>query len=218
MSHEHTLDAAVLWTREFWDARYGSADRIWSGNPNPRLVEQVADLAPGTALDVGSGEGADAIWLAARGWQVTGIDVSTVALDRAAGRAAAAGAETAERITWQQADILSWDPAPLQFDLVSAQFMQLPRLSRESLHRRLAAAVRPGGALLIVGHHPSHLETSVGRHDLPDMFFTADQIAAALEPDDWQIIVAAAPDRQTLDPDGRPVTIRDAVLHAMRRR
>lgn len=218
MSHDHPLDGAALLTQEFWDARYGSADQVWSGNPNRHLVEQVADLAPGTALDVGSGEGADAIWLASRGWHVTAIDISTVALDRAAQRAAAAGAEVADRITWQQADILSWAPAPLQFDLVSAQYMHLPTLARESLHRRLAAAVRPGGTLLIVGHHPSDLETSAGRPNLPDFFFTADQIAAALEPDAWQIIVAAAPERQTLDPDGRPVTIHDAVLRAQRRR
>jgi SAM-dependent methyltransferase len=218
MGHDHTLDVAALLTQEFWDARYRSADRIWSGNPNPQLVEQVADLAPGTALDVGSGEGADAIWLASRGWHVTAIDVSTVALERAAQRAAEAGAAVADRITWQQADVLSWDPAPLQFDLVSAQFMQLPTPARESLHRRLAAAVRPGGTLLIVGHHPSDLETSVRRPNLPGVLFTADQIAAALEPDDWQIVVAAAPARQALDPDGRPVTIHDAVLRAQRRR
>jgi SAM-dependent methyltransferase len=212
------VDAAVLLTQEFWDARYGSADQIWSGNPNPRLVEEVADLAPGTALDVGCGEGADAIWLAARGWHVTALDVSTVALARAAERAAAAGAAVAARITWQQADILSWEPPPRQFDLVSAQFMQLPTRVREALHRRLAAAVRPGGTLLIVGHHPSDLETAVGRPHHPDLFFTADQVAAALEPDDWQIIVAATAERQTPDPDGRPVTIRDAVLRAQRRK
>ncbi len=221
-SQDQTLDMAALNTQEFWDARYRSADTIWSGNPNPHLVAQVADLNPGTALDVGSGEGADAIWLAARGWHVTAIDVSTVALDRAAERATEAGEagkDVADRISWQQADILSWDfiQAPRQFDLVSAQFMHLPRLAREALHRRLAAAVRPGGTLLIVGHHPSDRETSVGRPNLPDLFYTADQVAAGLDPDDWQAIVAAAPARQTLDPDGRPVTIHDAVLHAMRR-
>src|SRR5439155_10790242 len=131
---------------------------------------------------------------------------------RAAERAAEASRDAADRIVWQQADILSWDPAPLQFDLVSAHFIHLPALARESLHRRLAAAVRPSGSLLIVGHHPSDLETSVGRPNLPDFFFTADQVAAGLEPDDWQIIVAAALERQALDPDGRPVTIHDAVL------
>jgi SAM-dependent methyltransferase len=218
MSHDHTFDPAALLTQEFWDARYGSADQIWSGNPNLRLVEQVADLAPGTALDLGCGEGADAIWLAARGWQVTGIDVSTVALDRAAGFAAEAGEEIVDRIIWQQADLLAWDPAPRQYDLVSAQYIHLPTAARESLHRRLAAAVRPGGSLLIVGHHPSDLETAAHRWKLPDFLYTAEQVAATLDPDTWEITLAAAPERQAIDPDGHPITIHDAVLHAVRRR
>jgi SAM-dependent methyltransferase len=216
VSHDHAADSAIMWTQEFWDARYGSADAIWSGNPNPHLVAQVADLPPGTALDVGSGEGADAIWLAAHGWQVTGIDVSTVALERAAQRAAEAGKEIAERITWEQADVLSWDPSPRQFDLVSAQFMHLPGPAREALYRRLAAGVRPGGRLLIVGHHPSDMHASVGRPNVPEMFFTADELAAALDPDVWQVVVAAAPERQMLDPEGQPVAIHDAVMHAIR--
>jgi SAM-dependent methyltransferase len=205
-------------TQEFWDARYRSAAMIWSGNPNPHLVTHVVDLLPGTALDVGSGEGADAIWLAAQGWQVTGIDVSTVALERGAQRASDAGQDIAQRITWEQADVLSWDPAPRQFDLVSAQFMHVPRLAREALHRRLAAAVRPNGTLLIVGHHPSDLETSMDRPNLPDFFFTADEIAATLDPRHWHIVLAAAPERHTLDPEGRAVTIHDAVLQAVRHR
>ena len=114
MSHHPPVDTADLFTQEFWDARYGATDQVWSGNPNPRLVEHVADLTPGTALDVGCGEGADAIWLAARGWQVTAIDVSPVALERVANRAAEAGEQIAARITWQQADVLVWEPAPRQ--------------------------------------------------------------------------------------------------------
>ena len=218
MSHDDHSGMTEPFSKDSWDERYRSADMIWSGNPNPHLVEQVADLAPGTALDVGSGEGADAIWLASRGWHVTGVDVSTVALGRAAARAAKGGNEIANRMTWQQADLEFWDPAPLQFDLVSAQFMHLPGSLLKSLHRRLAAAVRPGGTLLIVGHHPSDLHTSMGRPDHPDMFYTAEQIAATLNSGDWQIIVAAAPKRQTADPDGRLITISDAVMHAMRRR
>jgi SAM-dependent methyltransferase len=217
VSHDHLADPTAMLTQEFWDARYRSAESIWSGNPNPHLLAHVADLAPGSALDVGSGEGADAIWLATRGWQVTGIDLSTVALERAAQLASRAGQDIAERITWEQADVLSWDPAPRQFDLVSAQFMHLPRLAREALHRRLAAAVRPGGMLLIVGHHPADLDTSMGRPNLPDFFFTADELVAALSPREWGSIVAAAPERQALDPEGRAVTIRDAVLCAVRR-
>ncbi|GES24488.1 methyltransferase [Acrocarpospora pleiomorpha] len=212
VGHDHP-DVSVMFTQEFWDERYSSSDRIWSGNANPHLVAVATDLAPATALDVGSGEGADAIWLAAQGWRVTGVDVSRVALDRAAKQAAEAGAEIAGRITWQQADVLAWDPAPLRFDLVSAQFMHLPRPELESLHRRLAAAVRPGGTLLIVGHD---LETSIGRHHFPDLLFTADQVAATLDPDDWHI-VTATPERQVVDPDGQSITIRDAVLRAVRR-
>lgn len=215
---DHFPDAATILTREFWEARYRSADKVWSGNPNLRLVEQVADLPPGSALEVGCGEGADAIWLAARGWQVTAVDISTVALERAAGWAADAGAEVAARITWQQADILAWEPAPRQFDLVSAQFVHLPPELRDAFHRRLAAAVRPGGTLLVVAHHPSDLETTVGRWNVPEYFFTADDVAAVLDPDDWRIVVVGAPERQATDPDGRPVTIRDAVLRAERRR
>ena len=96
MDHDHEH----MFTQEYWDERYGSAGAIWSGNPNPHLVAHVADLAPGSALDVGSGEGADAIWLATRGWQVMGIDLSTVALERAAQLASRAGQDIAERITW----------------------------------------------------------------------------------------------------------------------
>ncbi len=222
--HEHhneqhsDTDPSAFFTQEFWDERYSSAPMIWSGNPNIRLVEQASGLTPGAALDVGSGEGADAIWLASLGWRVTGVDVSTVALERSAMRAAEAGAETAGRITWKQADILTWEPTPKQFDLVSAQFMQLPGPERESLHRRLAAAVRPGGSLLVVGHHPSDMETSVRRPKVRDLFFTAEQIAEILNPAEWEIITAGAPARETTDPEGRTVTIHDTVFHAMRRR
>jgi SAM-dependent methyltransferase len=217
MTHDHSSDTLAMYSQEFWDARYGSADRIWSGNPNPHLVAQVADLSPATALDVGCGEGADAIWLAARGWHVTAVDISPVALGRGAQRAASSGQQVADRITWEQVDLLSWDPAPRQFDLVSAQFIHLPRPERQTIYGRLAAAVRPGGTLLFVGHHPSDLQTSVGRPNLPDLFFTADEVAAALDRDHWQVIVAAAPERQTLDPKGLTITIRDAVMRALRR-
>nr|MDT0659025.1 bifunctional NAD(P)/FAD-dependent oxidoreductase/class I SAM-dependent methyltransferase [Micromonospora sp. DSM 115978] len=207
-----------MFTRDFWDERYASAHRIWSGNPNPHLVATATDLTPGSALDVGCGEGADAIWLAGNGWRVTGVDVSAVALERAARHAAETGADLADRITWQPADVLTWEPAAERYDLVSAQFVHLPRPGLDALHRRLAAAVRPGGTLLVVGHHPSDLETSLGRPNLPELMFTAERVAAGLDPDQWEIVVADAPQRQTRDPEGRTITIRDAVLRAVRRR
>lgn len=207
-------DPAVFLTQEFWDERYGDKP-IWSGNPNAALVHYVADLPPGTALDVGSGEGGDALWLAARGWTVTGADISPVALRRSAEAAERAG--VAERITWRQADVRTWAPPEQAYDLVSAQFIHLPEPARTDLLRRLAAAVRPGGTLLFVAHHPMDLDVpNVRRPPLPDLFATGEQLAEALDPAAWTI-TTAAPDRPGQDLDGNPVTLHDAVLHAVRR-
>ncbi|HEY0816967.1 MAG TPA: methyltransferase domain-containing protein [Pseudonocardia sp.] len=215
--HRHDdVDPAQFFGREYWDERYGG-EQVWSGNPNPLLVSYAADLQPGTALDVGSGEGADVLWLASRGWTVTGVDISEVALRRCAELAEQAGAEVAARITWQQADLLTWAPEPGRFDLISVQFIHLPGPMRESLHRRLAAAVHQGGTLLVVSHHPADLEIdSMQRPHLPDMFATAEQMATVLDPAQWDI-ETAAPQREATDPEGNVVTIRDAVLRAVRR-
>src|SRR3954454_365280 len=146
--HEHHAshdDIKVPFTEAEWDDRYSTAaDRMWSGNPNPVLVDETATLTPGTALDVGCGEGADALWLASRGWRVTGLDISPVALGRAAARAAEAGAEIAARAGWEQVDLLSWSPRT-QVDLVSAQFIILPPDASQRVWLQLVAAVGPGG-------------------------------------------------------------------------
>jgi SAM-dependent methyltransferase len=215
MSHEnHEHD--IMFTAEFWNERYSSAEAIWSGSPNPRLVDIAGALSPGAALDVGCGEGADAVWLAERGWQVTAVDVSTVALDRAANAARSAGPEIAERITWQQADVLAWSPEPDRYDLVSAQFMHLPWTDLQALHRRLAAAVRPGGTLLIVGHHPSDIDAIARPAHVAALMYPAEQMATTLDPDAWDID-ASNPGRPFTDPDGKLVTLHDAVLRAVRR-
>jgi 2-polyprenyl-3-methyl-5-hydroxy-6-metoxy-1,4-benzoquinol methylase len=213
MQHEHHAEhGETEYTQEFWDDRYGSADRIWSGRPNTQLVAHVADLPPGEALDVGSGEGADAIWLASKGWRVTAVDVSAVALERAARAAASVGEPVASRITWQQRDMLSWDPGHAGFDLVSAQFMHLPRPAQDEMHGRLAAAVRPGGTLLIVGH----LHDELHAHIAP-RFRPAEEIAAKLDPASWEVIVAVAVARSGTGPDGEAVELSDSVLRAVRR-
>lgn len=214
--HDDTVDPAQFFSQEYWDERYG-AERVWSGHPNAQLVRYTADLRPGAALDVGCGEGADVLWLAARGWTVTGVDISAVALRRCAELAEQTGAEIAARTEWQQADLLTWAPDAGRYDLVSAQFIHLPGPARESLHRRLAAAVRPGGMLLVVGHHPADMEVeSMQRPHLPGMFATAEQMAEVLAPAEWAI-ETAAPQRQAKDPDGNDVTITDAILRAVRR-
>ncbi len=219
-NHHRDHDSPSLFMDEtFWNERYGSTGALWSGNPNPQLVQEVSGLAPETALDAGCGEGADAIWLAEHGWQVTAVDISTVALERGAAQALQAGAQVAERITWIQADLATWIPPAESFDLVSIHFMQFPRDYRERIYRRLAEAVALNGTLLVVAHHPSDLQTAMPRPHLPDMFFTGDDLAAELEfdPHQWDIVTNAAPGRTTTDPDGRAVTIRDTVLRARRR-
>ncbi len=217
MRHDHHHGDPILFTREFWDERYRSAGRLWSGQPNAQLVAQAADLPAGEALDAGCGEGADAVWLAARGWTVTAADVSPVALERGAAHAASEGEHVAARITWQQADLRSWDPGPARFDLVSAQFMYLPDAELGALHRRLAAAVRPGGTLLIAGHHPDDLHANLGRTGDLTLFPDAAALAAALDPACWEILVAGAITRSATGLDGEPVTATDTVLRARRR-
>lgn len=197
----------------FWDERYRSRPALWSGEPNRYLVSEAADLVPGTALDVGSGEGADAIWLAGRGWRVTAVDLSSVALAR--GAANAAGHQVAERIRWQHADLTAWQPD--RYDLVSAQYLHLPPAQRLPLFSRLAAAVLPGGHLLVVGHHPSDLQTTVGRPSRPELLYTAEDLATSLDPLLWQVVTADTPGREVTDPQGQTVTVHDTVFRARRR-
>ncbi len=201
----------------WWDERYASAPAIWSGAVNPNLEREVAGLTPGSALEVGSGEGADAIWLAERGWRVTALDISSVALDRARANAAAAGTDVAGRIGWRRVDLLTWDPGAEVFDLVSAQYMHLPSAQRVPVFRRLAAAVAPGGTLLVVGHHVSDLDTTVHRHADRDMFFTGADITADLPDDAWQVVTDTVTGRVRRDDQGRDVTIHDTVVRATRR-
>jgi SAM-dependent methyltransferase len=231
-SHEaHQGHGETQFTQEFWDDRYGSADRLWSGNPNVQLVAQVSDLLPGRALDVGCGEGADAVWLAGRGWLVTAVDVSVVALQRGAAAAAEVlGGAGAARISWEQADVLSWDPPAATFDLVTSHYMHAPDFT--GLHRRLATGVRPGGTFLAVAHHAEDLPAAIVEHSHAEelrehadaahhgdasRFPTTEQMKAALDGGDWDIVVADAPGREVKDLDGNVVTVRDMVLRAVRR-
>ncbi len=199
----------------FWDDMYRSRTALWSGEPNLQLVADVSALAPGRALDAGCGEGADAIWLAERGWRVTAADVSAVALGRA--QAVAISTEVAQRIEWIQANLATWVPPARTYDLVTAQYVHLPDPPREKVFRALADAVKPHGSLLIVGHHPSDLQTTASRPPLPELFYTADDVAAFLTPEDWEIVVNAAREKTATDRAGRTVVVHDTVLHARRR-
>jgi SAM-dependent methyltransferase len=213
---EHAHDTGWVYDKDFWDERYRSAPKIWSGDPNPQLVAEVAGRPPGRALDVGCGEGADAIWLARQGWTVVATDISSVALERGARHARDTDPAVSARIEWRQADLLASPPEPDSFDLVSAQFLQLPPELRTRLFTALIAEVRPGGTLLVVGHHPSDLATGAPRPQMPELFYSAEEIAALLD-DAWTVDVSDARPRPASTPDGAEVTVHDAVLVATRR-
>jgi SAM-dependent methyltransferase len=212
--HDHDADHGR--GEDFWNERYRSLPRVWSGNPNPQLVAEIADLVPGRALDVGCGEGADAIWLAGRGWDVVATDISSIALERAAQHARESDPAASAHIEWRQVDLLLRAPEPDSFDLVSAQFMQLAPEPRTRLFTALAASVLAGGTLLVVGHDPSDLLTGVHRPPMPERFYTADDVARLLNAS-WTVVVNEVRPRSATTPEGLDVTIHDAVLRATRR-
>ncbi|PZS20243.1 MAG: SAM-dependent methyltransferase [Pseudonocardiales bacterium] len=199
-----------FWSEQAWDDRYREHPQRFSGAPNAALVAEVSGLAPGSALDAGAGEGGDATWLAQQGWTVTAADLSQVALERAASAAAAAG------VTIEAAHLdLTAKPAPGRYDLVTSSYVHVPGDLRRLLFTRLAAAVAPGGTLLVVGHDLSDLSTSVPRQRLAEAGWTAEHVAATLG-DGWVVDTCAALPRTVTNPHGEQVTVHDAVLRAHR--
>ena len=193
---------------QYWEERYRSTAGIWSGRVNPTLAAEAADLTPGTALDVGCGEGGDVLWLARQGWQATGLDWSAAALARAAEHAAEAG--LTERVTWVQGDVTSWPPPPAIYDLVTAHYLHPLAAERGPLLARLAAAVTPGGTLLWVGHTVSAEAAEVWGSA---RFATAAEVGADLDPAEWELVVAGTRAR----PEGSGHHRADEVLRARRR-
>lgn len=217
----HGEDLTHMFTAAFWDERYAGSQRVWSGRPNAQLVEQTEQLAPGRALDLGCGEGADAIWLAERGWEVTGVDVSQVALDRAAAHAAEAGVDA--RTTWRQADAFTAEgraTLPTGFDLVSAAFVHVPPDTFEAVYAHLAGCVAVGGSLLVLAHHPDDRHTGLRNSDLSHLLFTPEQVVAVLDAQsdqEWDVVVTATPTRDHVH-DGGATTVTDTVVRAVRTR
>lgn len=201
---------------EFWDDFYGAAERRWSGNANGLLVAEVTDLPAGTALDLGCGEGGDAIWLAQRGWQVTAVDVARAALASGAEHAAAAG--VGARIRWDRHDLDETFPTG-SYDLVAACYLHSPvELARTAILRAAAAAVAPGGTLVIVGHAgpPSWTQPDDG-HGHGVAFPSAAEVLAGLGLDaEWYVERCADVDQAMTDPDGAPATRPDSVVRARR--
>ncbi len=208
----HRRHAELGFDEASWEERYRIAPALWSGRANVQLVAEATGLPTGRALDAGSGEGGDALWLAARGWRVTAADFSTVALARAAAAAGRLDPEVAGRVEWVHADLTRWEPPAGAFDLVSAQYFHLPRHDLDPALARLACAVAPRGSLLVVGHVASELHTG-----LPEMFFTAAQVAATLDPAAWDVVVCEDRSRTASGPAGHELPVADTVLRARRR-
>lgn len=156
-----------------WDERYAASDLVWSREPNQFVAAELADLAPGTAVDLAAGEGRNAIWLASRGWSATAVDFSQVALDK--------GARLADGldVTWVCADATTWQ-APAPVDLVVMAYFQVSADDRRRAVRSAAGMLRPGGTLLLVAHDSTNLTEGTGGPQDPTVLMTAEDVVADL--------------------------------------
>lgn len=181
--NKHTASQAGVHTTEHWNERY-SGDQVWSGQPNAALMREVADLPVGRALDVGCGEGADAVWLASQGWEVTALDISSQAIERTLAAASAAGVT----ITAVAEGLLESDLPPGAFDLVSAQYPVLPNTPQHVAERRLLDLVAPGGTLLFV-HQEVDREHTLAQGFNPDEFITPSHVRDhAVATGEWKVV------------------------------
>lgn len=159
-----------------WDARYAERQLVWGAEPNRFVVEELTDQPPGAALDLGAGEGRNALWLAGRGWRVTAVDFSAVAIDR--GRALAATRDVI--VHWVVADVREYRPPVGAFDAVLVAYLHVRPSERASVLERAAAALAPGGRILVIGHDESNLRDGVGGPQDPTVLYTPDAITAEL--------------------------------------
>ena len=204
-----TFDSAYwehLWSKTLRE----HADKVSLRPPNAHLLDEVADLRPGRALDAGCGHGAETLWLAARGWQVTALDFSAAALAQGRSMAAAAGDDLAGRIRWIEHDLASWTPEPGHYDLVTCLYVHVAG-SVEGFVQRLATGVAPGGTLFLVGHRPIDPDTGAATRAADQVQVSVQAAVAALDADAWELVVAEERRRPAA---GTGV---DAVIRAQRR-
>jgi SAM-dependent methyltransferase len=162
---------------EDWDCRYRGTELVWTAQPNRFVVEELHGLPPGRALDLGSGEGRNAVWLAERGWQLTAVDFSPVALAKARRLAQARGGT----VDWVLADLRGYQPESATYDLVLVAYLHLPSVERAAVLAGAAAALAPGGTLLVIGHDLANLTQGVGGPQDPSVLYTLEVIVAELD-------------------------------------
>jgi SAM-dependent methyltransferase len=180
---------------EAWDERYAASDLVWSREPNQYVAGECADLEPGRAVDLAAGEGRNAIWLASRGWQVTAVDFSGVALDK--GRLL----DPEGRVTWERADATSWtSPEPL--DLAVLAYLQLPATQRRQANRAAFGALVPGGTFLLVAHDTSNLAEGTGGPQDERVLMTAEDVLADLDGFAYEVVRAGRVTRTVSAADG----------------
>jgi 2-polyprenyl-3-methyl-5-hydroxy-6-metoxy-1,4-benzoquinol methylase len=201
--------------RSAWERRWSQAlrthgDRVAKRPPNAHLTAEIGDLRPGRALDAGCGHGSDALWLAARGWQVTAVDFASTALAYGRSTAEAMGRDVAERIDWVEADLATWTPPKDAYDLVVCLYVHVAG-SVEEMVRRMATGVARGGTLFLVGHRPIDPATGAPTAAAGQVQVSVEAALAALDPGAWQPVVAEERPRPTA---GTGV---DAVIRARRR-
>ena len=157
-----------------WDERYRASASVWGAEPNRWVAEQLADLPPGTAVDLACGEGRNAVWLAGRGWRVYAVDFSTVALEK--GRELERLQQPPIAIGWLVGDVTEFVP-PEPVDLALICYLQLPAAARRSAVRTAAESLAPGGTLLVIGHDSRNLTDGTGGPQDPSVLFTAADVA-----------------------------------------
>ena len=201
--------------RTAWEGRWERAlrehgDRVAQRPPNAHLTAEVSELRPGRALDAGCGHGSDTLWLAARGWRVTALDFSATALAFARSTAESMGPDVAGRVDWVEADLGTWTPQPDAYDLAVSLYVHVEGPVEEMV-QRTATGVAPGGTLLLVGHQPIDPATGAETAAAGQTQVSIDAARAALDPDEWELLVAEDRPRPTA---GTGV---DAVIRARRR-
>ena len=198
--------------RQQWDERYAGAEFEWSMHPNQFVAAELADLPPGRALDLAAGEGRNSVWLAERGWSVTAVDFSRVGLDK--GRKLSASRGVADgQVDWAVADLSEYSPAREAFELVLIAYFQVNRALRARVLAGAAAALVPGGTLLVIGHDLANLTDGVGGPQDPDVLYTPEAIAAELP---GLRIIRAERVHRTVERDGGQATAIDTLVRAER--